>query len=146
MRNKFDSVNYQIKDNKDTMMITEAKLDESFLIGQFFINVFSSPFCLDRDRNGGGILLYIREDVPSKLLTIENITETFLVEVNLHKKKWLISCSHNPSKALIVNYMTILSKNIDIYTTKYSNLLFLGDFNAGLEDASIKKIYLASKE
>ena len=146
MRNKFDSVNYQIKDNKDTMMITEAKLDESFLIGQFFINVFSSPFCLDRDRNGGGILLYIRKDVPSKLLTIENITETFLVEVNLHKKKWLISCSYNPSKALIVNYMTILSKNIDIYTTKYSNLLFLGDFNAGLEDASIKKIYLASKE
>ena len=146
MRNKYDSVNYQIKDNKDTMMITEAKLDESFLIGQFFINVFSSPFCLDRDRNGGGILLYIREDVPSKLLTIENITETFLVEVNLHKKKWLISCSYNPSKALIVNYMTILSKNIDIYTTKYSNLLFLGDFNAGLEDASIKKIYLALKE
>ena len=127
-------------------MITEAKLDESFLIGQFFINVFSSPFCLDRDRNGGGILSYIREDVPSKLLTIENITETFLVEVNLHKKKWLISCSYNPSKALIGNYMTILSKNIDIYTTKYSNLLFLGDFNAGLEDASIKKIYLASKE
>ena len=91
-------------------------------------------------------MLYIREDVPSKLLTIENITETFLVEVNLHKKKWLISCSYNPSKALIVNYMTILSKNIDIYTTKYSNLLFSGDFNAGLENASIKKIYLASKE
>ena len=42
--------------------------------------------------------------------------------------------------------MTILSKNIDIYTTKYSNLLFSGDFNAGLENASIKKIYLASKE
>ena len=141
-----DSLNYQIKDNKDTMMITETKLDESFLIGQFFINVFSSPFCLDRDRNSGGILLYIKEDVPSKLLAIENITETFFLEVNLHKKKWLISCSYNPNKALIANYRTILSKNIDIYTTKYGNLLFCGDFNAGLEDTFIKTNYLASKE
>ena len=38
--------------------------------------------------------------------------------------------------------MAVLSKNIDIYTTKYSNL-FLSDFNAGLEDASIKKYWLA---
>ena len=34
--------------------------------------------------------------------------------------------------------MAVLSRNIDIYTTKYDNLLFLGDFNTGLEDASIK--------
>ena len=39
--------------------------------------------------------------------------------------------------------MAVLSKNIDIYTTKYDNLLFLGDFNAGLEDASIKNFCLA---
>ena len=36
--------------------------------------------------------------------------------------------------------MAVLSKNIDIYTTKYDNLLFLDDFNAGLEDTSIKKV------
>ena len=51
-------------------MTTETKLDESFPIGHFFINGFSIPFRLDRDRNGGGILLYIRENIPSKLLTI----------------------------------------------------------------------------
>ena len=38
--------------------------------------------------------------------------------------------------------MTILSNSIDIYTTKYDKLLFLGDFNAGLEDALIKKFCL----
>ena len=36
--------------------------------------------------------------------------------------------------------MAVLSKSIDIYTTKYDNLLFLGDFNAGLENASRKLI------
>ena len=56
-------------------MITEAKLDESFPIVQLFINGFSSPFWLYRDRNGGGTLLYIREDIPSKRLYIENKIE-----------------------------------------------------------------------
>ena len=88
-------------------------------------------------------MLYIREDIPSTLLLIKNITEEFFVEKNLHKKKWLISRSYNPSKALFANHMTVLSKNIEINTTKYNNLLFLGDFNAGLEDGSIKKFCLA---
>ena len=47
-------------------MITETKPDESFPICQLFINDFSRPFCFDHDRNVGGILLYIREDTPSK--------------------------------------------------------------------------------
>ena len=50
---------------------------------------------------------------------------------------------YSPNKALIANHMAVLSKNIDIYMTKYDNLLFLGDFNAELEDASIKKFCLA---
>ena len=39
--------------------------------------------------------------------------------------------------------MEVLSKSIDIYTTKYDSLLFWGDFNAELEDVSIKKFCLA---
>ena len=31
-----------------------------------------------------------------------------------------------------------MSKNIDLYLTKYDKLLFSGDFNAGVEDSSIK--------
>ena len=46
-------------------MITETKLNKNFSVGQFFINGFSSPFRLDRDRNGGGIFLYIRGDLQS---------------------------------------------------------------------------------
>ena len=34
--------------------------------------------------------------------------------------------------------MEVLSKNIDICSTLYNNLLFFGDFNAGLEDPLIK--------
>ena len=38
LRNEFDLLTYQIKDNIGMLMITETKLDESFSIGQFFIN------------------------------------------------------------------------------------------------------------
>ena len=40
----------------------------------------------------------------------------------------------------ISNHLTELSKNTDLYLTKYDQLLFLGDFNAGVEDSSVKNI------
>ena len=65
--------------------------------------------------------------------------EGFFVEINLrNKKKWLLSCSYNPTKMQISNHLAELSKNTDLYLTKYDQLLFLGDFNAGLEDSSVK--------
>ena len=88
LRNKFELLTHQIKDNIDIIMISETKLDKIFPTSQFFMEGFSSPHCLDRNCNGGGILLYIREDIPSKLLSIERyLTETFFVKINLHNKK-----------------------------------------------------------
>ena len=87
LRNKFDLLTYQINDNIDILMIAGTKLDESFPEGHFFINGFSSPFPLVHDRNGGSILLYIKEDIPSKLLSIENKIEVFFVKMNLNQKK-----------------------------------------------------------
>ena len=106
----------------------------------FFMNGFSSPHRLDRNCNGGGILLYIREDIASKLLLIErDLTEAFFVEINLHnKKKWLIGCCYNPKRVSTANHLSVLSKCTDIYTSEYDNLIFLGDFNVGVEDTDIK--------
>ena len=56
LRNKFELLTHQIKDNIDILMISETKLDESFPTSQFFMNGFSSPHRLDRKCNGGGIL------------------------------------------------------------------------------------------
>ena len=36
------------------------------------------------------------------------------------------------------NHLSTLSKCTDTYTSKYDNLIFLGDFNAGVEDTDIK--------
>ena len=34
-----------------------------------------------------------------------------------------------------------MSKNIDLYLTKYDQLLFLGDFNVGVENSSVKNFF-----
>ena len=123
-------------------MISETKIDASFPIGQFFLNGYSTPFRLDCNAHGGGTLLYVREDIPSKLLLVEeNPIEGFFVEINLrNKKKWLISCSYNPPKNSLSYHIAALSKSLDLFTIKYERLLFLGDFNAGMEDSSNKNI------
>ena len=61
---------------------------------------------------------------------MNNNIEGFFIKINLrNKKKWLLSCSYNPKKALISNHLVKLSKDIDLYLTKYDQLLFLGNFN-----------------
>ena len=70
-------------------------------------------------------------DIPSKLLLVEeNLIEGFFVEINLrNKKKWLLSCSYNLKKTFLSNHIAELSKSLDLFTTKYERLLFLGDFS-----------------
>ena len=94
IRNKFDFLAHQVQGNIDILMISETKLDESFPPGQLLLDGYTAPFRSDRDGNGGGILLFIREDIPSKLLPMNNDIEGFFVEINLrNQKKCLLSCS-----------------------------------------------------
>ena len=78
--------------NVDILMVTETKTDKSFSTSQFIIPGFTSPYRFDRTKDGGGILVYIREDIPSQLLNISYIAsdvECLGTEVNLRKIKWL---------------------------------------------------------
>ena len=94
MRNKFESLSTQVKGNIDVLMVSETKIDDSFPVGNFLIDGFSTPYRLDRESNGGGIILYVKEDIPSNLLAADekNHIESFYVELNLRNEKWLINC------------------------------------------------------
>ena len=73
-------------------MISETKLNESFSISQFLIPSFENPIRLDRSSFGGGIMLYIREGIPFKLLKSSCLSvnaETFFFEVKINKKNGL---------------------------------------------------------
>ena len=64
IKNKFDFLVRQVKGNTDICIISETKLDESFPVGKFLVDGYSVAFSFDRNGNGGGVLLYIREDIP----------------------------------------------------------------------------------
>ena len=96
IRNKFDSLVDIIKDNIDILMILETKVDDSFPDGQFFLDGFGTPFRLDRNRNGGGIMLFIRNDIPSKVVsTDDRPIESFCV-VKFSKEKMAIELFLQP--------------------------------------------------
>ena len=83
-----------VKNNLDILMISETKLDDSFRTGQFLLDGFSVPDRLDRILKGGGILLYTREDIPSRFLNSKSKTG---IEINLRKRKWFLNCSYDPN-------------------------------------------------
>ena len=74
MSSKFDQLNEIIGNNLDILIIQETKLDASFPPEQFLIAGYSKPYRLDRNRDGGGVMIYVREDIPSKLLSKHSFT------------------------------------------------------------------------
>ena len=85
-------------------MISGAKIDDSFPVGQFLIEKFWTPYRLNRNSKGRGILIYVREGIPSNVITVDiNPIESCYVELNLRNNKWLMNCSYNPYKSLIGN-------------------------------------------
>ena len=65
---KFEQLKDIVIQYIDILVVTETILDDTFPTAQFLVNGFSDPYRLDRNRNGGGVLIYIREDIPRKLL------------------------------------------------------------------------------
>ena len=89
---KFDQLREVIGKNLDILTIQETKLDASFPPQQFILDGYSEPYRLDRNRDGGGVLIYVREDIPSKELNKHNFTkyvEGLFIEINLRKTKLL---------------------------------------------------------
>ena len=79
-----------LKNNTDILMVSETKLDSSFPQAQFRMEGYAPPFRYDRESYGGGILLFIREDIPTKIISITPLKdfEGIFVELNFRKKKF----------------------------------------------------------
>ena len=93
-------------------------------MSQFILEGFTPTYKLDRMEYCGGLMLFIREDIPSKLLPNVNPSGN-----QLEIKKWLTSRSYNPNVGLTQNHTVNLNKNLDFYSSKYENLIVKCDFN-----------------
>ena len=136
IRNKFETLVSFINNNLDILMISETKIDDTFPDSQFLIEGFSVHFRLDRTAKGGGILLYIRGDIPKKV-TFDESLEGFFIEINLRSKKWLLGCSYNPHRDKITPHLRNISTALDKLSTDYENVIILGDFNVEVEEKNL---------
>ena len=133
--NKFDQLKEVIGKHLDIIIIQETKLDSSFPPQQFIIEGYSEPYRVDRNREGGGVLVYVREDIPSKILCKHHFTkyvEGMFIEINLRKTKLLLfggyrseHLEYGLSKS---DFLEQLQFGLDKYSG-YEKVLVSGDFN-----------------
>ena len=139
IRNKFDSLKFLVAKNVDILVVSETKIDGTFPPGQFLIEGFKPPLRYDRNQHGGGILVYIREGVPSKELKFEFSVnmECIITEINLHKKKWAMLGIYRPPTQDEKRFYEELGKAMDHLSDTYENFLIVGDFNNEESDHEI---------
>ena len=119
-------------------MISETKIDESFPNSQFLIDNFSLPYRLDRNSNGGGILVYFKNNIITKSLkTIKLSIEAIFIEMNLRSKKWLLCFTYNPNKSLLERHLNQIQAQLVIFCKNYEHLRILGDFNANISEPTL---------
>ena len=70
LRNIFDSLVEILHSNLDILSISETNTDSSFPTAQFKIEGYTA-YKVDRNSNGGGILLSVREHITFTLLNTE---------------------------------------------------------------------------
>ena len=78
--------------------MVESKLDSSFPDLQFLLPGFHEPVRLDITSIRGGMLVYIKSSLPSRIMSNFKLPENIQVipfELYLRKEKWLFVSIYN---------------------------------------------------
>ena len=96
-------------------------------------------FRSDWNEYGGCIVLYVRDDIPSKLTPLKNSTvEGFFIELNLRKKKWLLCYTYNLNSSFISDHLNTIGNNIDLLSANYKKFFLTGDLNSKGHNGCLK--------
>ena len=131
IRNKLDNLNLIVGELVDILSISETKLDHSFPRAQFHLTNFKTPYRLDISCNSGGLLTFVKCDIPSRrLFHFEFPTDIQImpIELTLKSQKWLLFNAYRPPKQKPEYFLEFLSKSILFYS-KYDNIIINGDLN-----------------
>ena len=87
IRNKSEMLQSLLADNVDILMKSDSKLDGTFPSLQSQIYGFRTPYRLDRNDRGGGILLFVGKNLMTRLSrhSFPHDTEILFIELNLAK-------------------------------------------------------------
>ena len=138
---KFTDLQVLIDQTFDVFTIAESKLDESFPSADFFLPGYHfPPFRLDCTSNSGGLLTYVKLDIPTRQLTkfeIDPALHILPIELRFNSEKLLVFNIYRPDRNNIDIFFNALSDAIHFYEVEYDNILILGDFNLEPTDPKI---------
>ena len=89
IRNKFSGFKDLVLKETDIYLLSETKVEDLFPNSQFFAEGYRM-FRKDRNKNGGGLILYVNDDIPGKLINSYNFkegSEIIVFEFSISNKK-----------------------------------------------------------
>ena len=133
LRNKIIDVREAFgKLSLDYFVISETKLHDSFPSAQFNIGNYEIINRRDRDKNGGGLIEFVRKGFTTKRLKDyeTQICETICSEFTISKIKWTcFSVYRPPSYNNLIIFFEELTKSVCKAVNTYDNIIVMGDFN-----------------
>ena len=103
IRNKFSRFKDLVLKETDICLLSETKIDDSFPNSQFFGEGYRM-FQKDRNKTGGGFILYINEGIPGKFRNSYDIkvgSKIIVFEFNISNKKWLLLGNYKPPQSFV---------------------------------------------
>ena len=134
-----------IQEHIDILIIQETKLDSTFPKAQFYIEGYSPPFRRDRNSHGGGLLIYIKDNIPAKILKnndLGNDIEGIFIELKFKNDKWLLFGTYHPPSQCPTYYFSEIGKVLDSYLATYDKYVLIGDFNREVNDSHMQNFMI----
>ena len=85
----------------------------------------------DRNTHGGGVMVFIRSDIPSRnVKDIEHPNvESLAIEYTVNKTKWVLHAVYRPPSGNATRFRDYMSIILDTSLTRSDNILLAGDLN-----------------
>ena len=118
--------------DENVYILWTAETKYSFQAAQFALPGYHKPYRLDINDKQGGLLVYVKYHLPSKLLSTHNISNDIQIipfESNLRKENWMFMCIYRPPKQNNQYFLENLLSIADHYTHIFGYYIFPGDFN-----------------
>ena len=133
IRYKFSELQHILHGNfVDILGIAETKIDASLFDGQFQVNNYKL-YRQDRNDRGGGIMMYINDNIPHRLLKqfsgIYHGIDYLTFEIIVKSRKWYISYLYRPpnvNESILCGLLNVLSEEFISNNNLY---IAYGDLN-----------------
>lgn len=142
IRNKLDYIE-DIAGEYDVLCLSESHLDDQVHTDDLLLQGFHSPFRLDRNFAGGGVIIYV-----NNLLKVDRLPnlehpgdEAIWLKVTLHNIDFIICTIYRPENSILPFWENLRSS---IYTAFdiSPNVIITGDFNVDLLTVQPNHVFL----